>query len=133
MSNNLALLAARIFLVPLFLVSGVGILAAPGGFAGYMASLGLPAPMLVTWLVIAIKVLGSVAVLVGFQTRLASYAIAAFAIGAALLGHFDFADQNQITQFMKNLAVAGGFLALSAAGPGAYSLDARRGAAPVYA
>ena len=45
---------------------------------------------------------------------------------AALIGHNNFADQNEMTQFLKDLAIAGGFLALSVAGPGAYSLDARR-------
>jgi putative oxidoreductase len=127
MSNNLFLLVARVFLATLFLVSGLGILAAPSGFAGYMGAIGLPFPTLVAWLVIAVKVLGGLAIIVGFQTRLAAYAIAAFAVGSAFLGHFDFADQNEMNQFMKNLAIAGGFLALSVSGPGAWSLDARRG------
>ncbi len=47
MSNDAVLLVARILLVALFLISGFGMLTAPGGFAGYMGSLGLPAPMLV--------------------------------------------------------------------------------------
>jgi putative oxidoreductase len=127
MTNNLSLLLARIFLAVLFLVSGLGILAAPSGFAGYMGAIGLPFPALVAWLVIALKVLGSLAILVGFQTRYAAYAIAAFAIGSAFLGHMDFSDQMEMTAFMKNFAIAGGFLALSVAGPGAWSLDARRG------
>ncbi|MGY6708315.1 MAG: DoxX family protein [Rhizobiaceae bacterium] len=127
MSNNLSLLVARLFLAPLFLVSGLGILADPSGFAGYMGFIGLPFPTLVAWLVIALKVLGGLAILVGFQTRYAAYAIAAFTLGSAFLGHMDFSDQNEMTAFMKNFAIAGGFLALSVAGPGAWSVDARRG------
>lgn len=127
MSNNLFLLVARVFLATLFIVSGLGILADPSGFAGYMGFIGLPFPTLVAWLVIALKVLGGLAILVGFQTRYAAYAIAAFTVGSAFLGHMDFSDQMEMTAFMKNFAIAGGFLALSVAGPGAWSLDARRG------
>ena len=127
--NDLTLLAARILLVALFLISGVGILTAPGGFAGFMGAIGLPAPMLVTWLVIAVKVVGGLAVLIGWHTRWGAYAIAAFCVGSALLGHMNFADQNEFNSFFKNLAIAGGFLALSVSGPGAYSVDGR-GAAP---
>ena len=126
------LLVSRILLALLFFVSGFGILASPGGFAGFMGSIGMPAPLLVTWLVIALKVLGAAALVAGFQTRYVAYALAAFCVATAFIGHFDFADQNQMTAFLKNLGLAGGFLALSAAGPGALSLDARRGA-PAYA
>lgn len=125
MSNDLVLLVARVFLVALFLASGIPMLLSPGGFAGYMGAIGLPAPMLVTWIVIAIKVLGGLAILVGFKTRYAAYAIAAFAIGSALLGHMNWADANEFNNFFKNIAIAGGFLALSVAGPGAISVDKR--------
>ena len=101
-TNSATLLVARIFLAILFIVSGLGILAAPSGFAGYMGAIGLPFPTLVAWLVIALKVLGGLAILVGFQTRYAALAIAAFTIGSALLGHMNFADQNEMTAFMKN-------------------------------
>lgn len=127
MNNDVTLLIARIFLAILFLVSGLGMLAGPGGFAGYMGAIGMPAPMLVTWLVIALKVLGGIGLVVGFQTRYLAYAFAAFSIATAFLGHFDFADQNQMTAFMKNFGLAGGFLLLSVTGAGALSLDARGG------
>ncbi|HWK12904.1 MAG TPA: DoxX family protein [Rhizobiaceae bacterium] len=123
MSNDVQLLIGRILLALMFLFSGVPLIFAPGGFAGYMGSLGLPAPMLVTWLVIALKVLGGIAIIVGFQTRWAAYALAAFCVATAFLGHWG-ADQAAI--FWKNFAVAGGFLVLAASGPGALSVDARR-------
>lgn len=126
MSNDLVLLVARIFLVALFLASGIPMIFAPGGFAGFMGAIGLPAPLLVTWIVIAVKVIGGLAVLVGFQTRYAAYALAAFSIGSALLGHTNWADMNEFNNFFKNFAIAGGFLALSVSGPGALSVAARR-------
>ncbi len=125
MSNDLTLLVARIFLVALFLASGIPLIFAPGGFAGYMGAIGLPAPLLVAWIVIAVKVLGGLAVLVGFRTHWGAYALAAFSIGSALLGHTNWADMNEFNNFFKNFAIAGGFLALSVSGPGALSVDKR--------
>lgn len=122
MSNDLALLIARILLALMFLISGVPMLFAPSGFAGFLGSLGVPAPLLVTWLVIALKVLGGIALVVGFQTRWVSYAFALFCVASGFMGHFP-AD---MAGFWKNLAVAGGFLVLSVSGPGALSVDAKR-------
>lgn len=125
MSNDVVLLVARIFLVALFLASGIPMLFAPSGFAGYMGAIGMPAPLLVTWVVIAVKLLGSASVLLGFKTRYGAYALAAFSIGSALLGHMNWADMNEFNNFFKNVAMAGGFLALSVAGPGSLSVDKR--------
>ena len=124
MSNDVTLLVARVLLALMFLVSGLPMLLAPGGFAGFMGSIGMPAPLLVTWAVIALKVLGGIAIVVGFQTRWAAYAFAAFCVATAFIGHF---SAEEMSVFWKNIAVAGGFLALSVSGPGALSLDARRG------
>ncbi len=126
MSNSFVLLVSRIMLVLLFLVSGAGMASMPGGIAGYFSSLGIPAPGLVVWLVVILKIVAGIAIVFGFKTRYAAYALAAFSVGAALIGHNNFADQNEMTQFLKDLAIAGGFLALSVAGPGGMSIDARR-------
>ena len=123
MANDLTLLVARVLLALMFLISGIPMLLAPGGFAGFMGSIGMPAPMLVTWAVIALKVLGGIALVVGFQTRWAAYAFAAFCVASGFLGHFP----EDMQGFWKNIALAGGFLALSVSGPGALSVDARRG------
>lgn len=125
MSNDVVLLVARILLVALFLISGLGMLPAPGGFAGYMGAIGVPAPLLVTWLIIALKVIGGIAIVVGYQTRYAAYAFALFSIVSALIGHLNFADTNEFNNFFKNFAIAGGFLALSVSGPGALSVGRR--------
>jgi putative oxidoreductase len=125
MSNDLTLLVGRVLLAIMFLVSGIPMLLAPGGFAGFMGSIGMPAPMLVTWLVIALKVLGGIAIVIGFQTRYVAYAFAAFCVATAFIGHF---SPEEMTVFWKNIAVAGGFLALSVAGPGALSVQGRTAA-----
>ncbi|WP_034330249.1 DoxX family protein [Aminobacter sp. J41] len=120
-ANDILLLAARILLALMFLVSGFPMIFGAAGFAGYLGSLGMPMPLVVTWLVIALKVLGGIALVIGFQTRLVSWAFIAFCVATAFIGHFP----AEMTVFWKNIAVAGGFLALIAAGPGALSVDKR--------
>ena len=127
MSSNLQLLIGRVLLSIIFIVAGIGKLGGVAGTAGYMASMGIPLPNITVWLVIALEILGGVAILLGFFTRYAAWALAAFCVVSGYLGHFQPEDQMQMTSFMKNLAMAGGFLALAAAGAGSFSIDARRG------
>ena len=75
-------------------------------------------------LVIALEVLGAIAIIVGYRTRFVALLLAGFTILAGLLFH-NGADQTQQIMLMKNFAVAGGFLLLVARGAGAWSLDAR--------
>jgi putative oxidoreductase len=117
-------LAGRILLALMFLVSGLGKIGGYAGTQAYMASAGVPGWLLP--LVIAVEVLGALAIIVGFHTRLAALALAAFTLAAAVLFHAHFGDQMQSIMFMKNLAIAGGFLVLAAVGSGPWSLDARR-------
>ena len=79
------------------------------------------------------RILGALAVIVGWQARWAALALAGFCILTAVFFHTDFGDFNQKIHFMKNLAIAGGFLFLVARGPGPWSLDASRAAARVPA
>lgn len=127
----LPLLAARILLALLFIIAGLGKLADVQGFAGYMASGGVPA--FLAWPVIALEVLGGLAVLFGLLTRPAALALGAFSLASGLMFHFDPADQMQMTMLLKNLGLAGGFLLLWATGPGAWSLDALLGRRTVTA
>ncbi len=126
MNNNIALLIGRILLAAMFIMAGLMKFGGIAGTAGYIASKGLPAPTILAWLTAIFEVAAGVAILVGFQTKLASYALAAFCILAGFIFHFDPADQVQFTMFLKNITIAGGFLALSVAGAGSYSVDARR-------
>lgn len=126
MSTSLQLLIGRVLMSIIFIMSGFSKLGSVEGTAGYMASMGVPAASITVWLVIALEVLGGIAILVGFFTRYAAWALAAFCVASGYLGHFQPEDQMQMISFMKNLAMAGGFLALAAAGAGSFSVDARR-------
>jgi putative oxidoreductase len=123
--NNAIILAARILLAQIFLISGVGKLGA--GYAqtqGYMEAMGLPGMLLP--LVIALEIGGGLALVAGFLTRWAALALAGFCMASALVFHREFADQIQMIMFMKNFAMAGGLLLLYVHGAGAFSVDARR-------
>ncbi|NJD30518.1 MAG: DoxX family protein [Gammaproteobacteria bacterium] len=122
--QNFTDLLGRILISAIFLLSG---LAKIGGYAatqGYMASMGVPGALLP--LVIALEVGGSIAIILGYRTRLVAFLLAGFSVVSALIFHHQLGDQTQFIMFMKNLAMAGGFLFLVARGPGDWSLDARR-------
>lgn len=127
MSNSAILLVARILLSGMFIMSGIQKFTDIAGTAGYIGSVGLPAAGALAWLAAIFETLAGIAILVGFQTRIASYLMAAFCVVLAALFHSNFADMTQMIMFMKNLTIAGGFLALSVAGAGSLSLDGRRG------
>ncbi len=126
MSTNLQLLIGRVLLSIIFIMAGASKLGGVAGTAGYMASMGIPLPNLTVWAVIALELLGGIAILVGFFTRYTAWALAAFCVASGFLAHFQPEDQMQMTSFMKNIALAGGFMALAAAGAGSFSVDARR-------
>ncbi|MDP3897041.1 MAG: DoxX family protein [Mesorhizobium sp.] len=128
MNNNVTLLVARILLSVMFIMAGLQKFGDIAGTAGYISSVGLPAATPLAVLSGLFEVLGGIAILIGFRTRIAAYLMAAFCIVTSLIFHTNFADMAQMLFFMKNVTIAGGFLALSVAGAGAYSLDARRGA-----
>ncbi len=124
MNSNITHLVGRILLGLIFIVAGLGKLAAPAGTAGYMQAMGVPTALL--WPTVALELLGGIALLLGYRTTLVAWALAAFTIIAGLIFHTDFTNQMQQIMFLKNLAIAGGLLILSgAANP--LSLDARKG------
>jgi putative oxidoreductase len=116
----------RLLIAVIFLMSGLSKIAAPAATQGYIASAGLPAPMLAYLIAIVIEVGGGVLLVLGFQARLVALIMAAFSVATALSFHHDFADQNQMIHFLKNIAMAGGLLQVVAFGAGALSLDGRR-------
>ncbi len=127
MSNSAILLVARLLLSFMFIMSGLSKFGDIAGTAGYIGSVGLPAATALAWLTAILETLAGIAVLVGFQTRIAALLLAAFCVASAVLFHADFSDQAQMISFMKNLTIAGGFLTLWVAGPGTISVDARSG------
>ncbi|NGP52858.1 DoxX family protein [Thioalkalivibrio sp. XN8] len=116
-------LAARLALAALFIIAGFGKIGSYEGVAGYMSSMGVPGVLLP--LVIALELVGGIAIAVGYRTRLVAFLLAGFSFLSGLIFHSPL-DPNEQTQFLKNLAIAGGFLLLVVHGAGRYSLDARR-------
>ncbi|WP_342316881.1 DoxX family protein [Lysobacter sp. FW306-1B-D06B] len=122
-ARNSAELLGRVLLVALFLISGLGKISAYDATAGYMASVGVPGIALPA--VIALEVLGSVAIILGFQTRLVAAVLAGFTLATGVIFHNNFADQMQMIMFLKNVSIAGAFLMLVANGAGGFSIDVR--------
>ncbi len=116
--------AGRFFLAMMFIMSGLNKIGAYANTQGYMEAMGVPGALLP--LVIALEVIGGIAIVIGFQARLTALGLASFCILSAVLFHADFSDQMQMMSFMKNITIAGGFLMIVAHGAGAYSLDNRR-------
>jgi len=123
MNNPVVPLLARILLSLLFLIAAYNKVTHLDPTVGYMGKVGLPMPQVTTWLVIAIESIGGLLVLIGWKTRLVALIMALFTLGTALLGHKFWVDPSQATQFLKNLAIMGGFLMLIYAGPGRISAD----------
>jgi putative oxidoreductase len=124
--ENAVDLVGRILISAMFLISGFAKISGYAGTQAYMESAGVPGMLLP--LVIALEVLGALAIIAGFRTRLFAALLALFSILAAFIFHGASDDQLQSILFMKNIAIAGGFLFLVARGAGEWSVDARRDA-----
>ena len=118
----------RLLLAAIFLLSGVGKIAAPDATIGYIAAMGLPLPTLGYIVAIAVEIGGGLALVLGFQTRIVALALALFSVVTGLIFHHAIGDQNQMIHLLKNFAMAGGLLQVVAFGAGAYSLDNRSAA-----
>jgi putative oxidoreductase len=129
-SNNVVSLAGRILLSAIFIFSGIGKIAAFSMYTGY-AGARLPMPSVAIAVAIAVEVLGGLAILVGFQTRIAAWIVFLYLIPTSFVFHNFWALQgaermnNQI-HFFKNVAIMGGLLILAASGAGGMSVDASR-------
>lgn len=122
--NTLQTLSAplgRLFLSLIFIIMGLSKIGSYAATQGWMESAGVPGALLPA--VIALEVFGGIAILLGWQTRPVALLLAGFSLLTAVVFHADFADQNQFIAFLKNVALAGGFLMLVAQGAGSFSLD----------
>ena len=115
----------RILLGAPFLMSGLGKLGAHAATVGYITAMGLPAPSLAYIAAVTVEIGGGLLLLSGYRVRFASLVLAVFSIATALSFHRNFADQNQMIHFLKNVMMAGGLLQVTYFGAGAFSLDAR--------
>lgn len=125
---------ARTLLALMFVLAGFSKLGGLDGTAAYIASKGMPMPMVLAAGAALLEVLGGVALAVGYRTRLAAALLAAFTVLATLIFHAFWsmpADQAAMQQlmFMKNLSVIGGLLMVVGLGAGGCSIDSRRGKA----
>ena len=111
----------RLFLSMIFIFSGFTKITGYAATQGYMESMGVPGMLLP--LVIAVELLGGIAILLCFKARLVAILMAGFSVVSALLFHQFWIDESQMNPFMKNIAMAGGFLMIFAHGAGAYSID----------
>ena len=119
--ENYSSFAGRILIATLFLMAGISKIGGYEATKDYMEAMSVPGALLP--LVIITEVLGALAIIIGYKTRIAAFVLAGFSIISAILFHANFNDQMQSIFFMKNFAIAGGFLFLVANGAGYLSLD----------
>jgi putative oxidoreductase len=117
--THTAMLVGRLCISAIFLFSGVGKLMAPAATIAGIQSVGLPFPELGLALAVGVELLCGAALLTGFKVRWAASILAAFSIATAIFFHSAFADPNQVTHFLKNVAITGGLLHVIVLGAGA--------------
>ena len=114
-------LTGRVFISGVFLLSGFNKIGNYDGTMGWMESFGLPGFLLIP--AIILEILAPLLIIIGYQTRIAAGALSLFCLSTAVIFHTDFSDQMQLIAFMKNIALAGGFLFLVVNGAKGYCLD----------
>ncbi len=122
--NPIFSLAGRVMIALIFVLSGLSKISAVEGTQGYMESMGIPGILI--YPEILFEVGAGLAIIAGFQTRIVALLLAGFSLFTAFIFHNQLGDQMQFLMFMKNVAIAGGFLFLVRNGAGELSLDNRR-------
>jgi putative oxidoreductase len=115
------LLVGRLLLALIFLHEGITLLTHFGSTVKAMAAVGIGPPLVVA--VIALQLGAGFSVALGFLARLGAAALGLFCLATAMLFHQDFANQNELLHFEKDLAIAGGMFFVTVVGAGAFSLD----------
>ena len=128
-SKPLALIA-RILMASIFISAGFSKALGFDGVTAYIASKGLPIPMIIAGLTVALEILGGLAIIIGYKVRITGLLLGLFSILAAFIFHnfWAFPPEQVYLQnimFMKNLSMAGGLFLLTVFGAGGYSIDAR--------
>ena len=114
-------LIGRVFISGVFLLSGFNKIGNYDGTVGWMESFGLPGFLLIP--AIILEIIAPILIIIGYQTKIAAGALSLFCLATAIIFHTDFSDQMQFIAFMKNFALAGGFLFLVVNGAKGYCLD----------
>ena len=116
----------RFLMSSLFIWAGIRSLRAPAGAAQYLASVHIPAPDVMVWVLAVFEVVVGLALLVGFKTRWAAAVLAIFCLVTAFGVHLLIGDYSNMVNFYKNLTMAGGFLYVVAYGAGGMSIDGEK-------
>jgi putative oxidoreductase len=106
-----------------FAMSGLGKLVADGATTAMIGAVGLPIPPLAFAVAVAVELGGGVLLILGYHVRPVALALAVFSLATAISFHSNFADQNQMIHFLKNVMMAGGLLQITAFGAGAISIE----------
>ena len=126
MTSDYAAAIGRLMIAILFLLSGLGKIAAPAMTQAYIASTGLPLPIAGYLIAVVAEVGGGLLLAIGYRTTFVAVGMAVFTLATAVFFHNNFADQNQLIHFLKNVAIAGGLLQVAAFGAGSISIDGLR-------
>ena len=119
--NNALDLLGRILISGIFLLSGFNKIGNYEGTVGWMESFSLPGILLIP--AIVLEIIAPILIIIGYKTKIAAATLSIFCIITALIFHNNLSDQMQLIAFMKNIALAGGFLFLVVNGAKGYSID----------
>ena len=118
---NILDLLARILISGLFLLNGMFKISDYDGTIGWMESFGLPGILIIP--AILLEMIGPILIIFGYQAKIAAGLLSLFCIATAVIFHNNFSDQMQLISFLKNIALAGGFLFIFINGTKDFSLD----------
>ena len=122
--TNIIDLVSRIFISLVFLVNSYSKMTNIDGTIGWMEMYGLPGIFI--YPAIALELVAPILLISGYYVRMSSVALGVFCIATAVIFLNDFSDPMTLTNFLKNIALAGGFFILAINGPKEFSLDHRR-------
>ena len=114
-------LIGRTLLSALFLIEGIGKIFMQENVVMYMEDYGVPGMLFIP--AVVVEILFPLLLIVGYKTRLAALVMALFTLTVAIIFHTDFSDGMQLISFLKNLAIAGGFMIIIAYGSNKFSID----------
>ena len=119
--TNILDLVARILISALFLLNGVFKISNYDGTVGWMEGFGIPGILIIP--AIILEIVGPILIILGYKAKIAAGFLGLFCIATAFIFHNDFSDQMQLGSFLKNIALAGGFLFIFINGTKDFSLD----------
>ena len=117
----------RVLIGGLFVLSGASKIGEYDGITAAITSVGLPFAPLGFAIALTVEIGFGLLLVIGYRTRLVALALAIWCVVTAILYHHNFTDQNMLIHFLKNMMIAGGLFQIVHFGPGAFSMDSRRG------